>query len=93
MTVGRATRTIRDWLTVERATRTISLMKKTNKKLSVKSESIRALSAEQLLKAAGGAPKSNLGSGCLSCGCVSYQTECSCFPCYTYYGATCQTSC
>jgi hypothetical protein len=44
-------------------------MKKINKKLGLKAETVRALTARELTRIAGGAPKSNLGSGCLSCDC------------------------
>jgi len=69
-------------------------MKKINKKLSLSSESVRILSAMQLEDVAGGAPTSNLGSGCVGCGTETVAATCySCFPCNTQYGATCPTVC
>lgn len=45
-------------------------MKKLNKsKLSITTETVRALSSAQLERVAGGLPQSRPGSGCMSCNC------------------------
>ncbi len=71
-------------------------MKKTNKKLSINAESIRALTSDQLTKAAGGAPQSHLGSGCLSCDCTYDNCDtatCAASACNTQCPSFCGITC
>lgn len=72
-------------------------MKKTNKKLSVKVESIRTLTSDALSSVAGGLPPgSKLGSGCVGCGtnsldCSAQQTCAS--GCVTLCASVCGGTC
>lgn len=72
-------------------------MKKTNKKLSISSQTIRALSGVALQGIAGAVPPNSqaLGSACINCGETRspVATCVSCFPCITQMGATCPTVC
>lgn len=68
-------------------------MKKTNKKLTLTSQTIRELTANQMSRVGGGVPpNSELGSGCLSCRCQTKDVNCT-FQCPTAFGQTCATTC